>query len=153
MNKVDLLNAVKPEWFGGLQAGVDMVWAIAHMTHWWDDLVDKDKLVSDEDINNMMRMALVYLPLNPVYQKIAAAAPHFWATIISAYEAANTFERTKDERGLEISHTLRYSAGNLIAYAMEQTIGVELARKYIPDMWKVVVFESFDDYKREHLNV
>lgn len=152
MSKIDLLNAVKPEWFGGSQAGVDMVWAIAHMTHAWDDLIDKDQPVTDDQINNMMRAALVYLPLNPVYQRIAHAAPHFWATIISAYETANVFERNKDAHGIEIGHTLRYAAGNLIAYAIEACVGVEQAKMYLPEMWKVVVFESFDEYKREHLN-
>lgn len=153
MTNEQLSKLVKPEWFGGDQAGVDMAWAIANMTHIWDDLIDKDKPVSDESINNMMRIALIQLPSNRVYQKVQSVAPAFWAAIISAYEAANKFEKDKDEKGIEIAHVLRYSAGNLFAVAMECCVGYEKAREMIPEMWKVVVFERFEEYRKEHLYV
>lgn len=146
-------DSVRAEWFGGELAGVDMVWLLVQMTHTWDDLIDKDKPVTDAAINNMMRIALVCLPANPVYQKIQGAAPALWSTIISAYAAANSYEKSKDEKGLEIGHTLRYMAGNLISLAMEACIGFDAASNYMPEMWKVVVFERFNDYRQEHLNV
>jgi hypothetical protein len=147
-----LYDLVKPEWFGNAPDGVNFFVAIAQCCHIWDDLIDKDKPVSDEKINDMMRVALVFLPLNSVYQKISHAAPHFWASIISAYETANKYEKDKDEKGLEIGHNLRYAVGHLIAYAMEVCIGTQEARKHLPDMWKLIVFENFEDYKKEHLN-
>jgi hypothetical protein len=75
-----------------------------------------------------------------------------WITVVSAYETANRFERDKDEHGLEISHTLRYAAGHIIAYAVEACLGREKAREVLPEVWKDVVFERFEEYRKEHLN-
>jgi hypothetical protein len=75
-----------------------------------------------------------------------------WVTIVSAYEAANKFEQDKDPHGIEISHSLRYAAGHIIAYAMHVCVGPDRAREMVPDMWKSVVFERFDPYRKEHLN-
>jgi hypothetical protein len=95
----------------------------------------------------------VFLPANPFYQSIQAQVLPMWLNVISAYETANHFERTKDEHGIEIAHTLRYAAGNIVAYAIYACVGPEKAKEYIPEMWKAVVFERFDDYRKEHLNV
>lgn len=151
-NSIDR-SVIKPEWFGGDFAGVDMVWLIVKMTHTWDDLIDKDKPVTEADINNMMRIALVCLPSNTVYQKIQGASPAIWSTVISSYAAANSYERSKDEKGIEIGHTLRYFAGSLISLAMEACVGFDEAAKYIPEMWKVIVYERLSEYREEHINV
>jgi hypothetical protein len=75
-----------------------------------------------------------------------------WVTVVSSYETANRFERDKDEHGIEISHTLRYAAGQIIAYAVEVCLGREKAREVLPEVWKDIVFERFEEYRKEHLN-
>jgi hypothetical protein len=74
-----------------------------------------------------------------------------WLTVVSAYQTANKFEQDKDEHGLEIAHTLRYAAGNIIAYAVHVCVGPEKAKEVLPDMWKTVVAERYADYKAEVL--
>jgi hypothetical protein len=32
-------------------------------------------------------------------------------------------------------------------------VGYDKAQEFMPDVWKAVVFERFDDYRKEHLNV
>lgn len=75
-----------------------------------------------------------------------------WLTVVSSYETANHFERTKDPHGIEIAHTLRYAAGHIVAYAVHVCVGAEKAKEYLPDVWKSVVFERFDEYRKEHLD-
>jgi hypothetical protein len=75
-----------------------------------------------------------------------------WLTVVSAYETANKFERDKDAHGIEIAHNLRYAAGHIVAYAVQVCVGHEKAREYMPALWKNVVFERFDEYRKEHLN-
>jgi len=142
----------KLEWFGGNQAGLDMYRMFATLLHTWDDLVDKDKPVSEDQINMAFLVALAYLPMNPLYRHIQDAIAPMWISVVSAYEAANKFERDKDPHGIEIAHNLRYAAGNIVAYAIHVCVGAEEAKKQIPDMWKSVVFERFDPYRKEHLN-
>jgi hypothetical protein len=75
-----------------------------------------------------------------------------WITVVSAYQTANHYEKTKDAHGVEIAHTLRYAAGQIIAYAVHVCVGPEKAAEYLPDVWTALVIERFDDYRKEHIN-
>ena len=142
----------KLEWFGGDQYALEMARILEELSHTWDDLVDKDKDVAADKINRAFMHCLVYLPANPFYRKIQDAVLPMWVTVISAYEAANHFEKTKDPHGIEIAHGLRYAAGNILAYAIHVCVGAEKAKEYVPAMWKEVFFERFDEYRKEHLD-
>lgn len=141
------------EWFGGDHHGLAMYRMFVDLLHTWDDLVDGDKPVSERDINMAFLMCLVHLPANPFYARIANAVMPMWLAVVASYEAANQFERNKDAHGLEIAHGLRYAAGNIIVYSMLVALGPEEARKHIPDVWKSIVAERFDAYRKEHLDV
>jgi hypothetical protein len=141
----------KLEWFGGNQDALNMYHMFVDLAHVWDDLVDKDKGVAEKEINNAFLICLVYLPANPFYQKIQAAILPMWLAVVSAYQTANQFERDKDEHGVEIAHTLRYAAGNIIAYAVHVCVGAEEATKHMPEVWKTIVAERYDEYKAEVL--
>ena len=130
-----------------------MFHAFADLAHIWDDLVDKDRPVSANQINQAFLTCLVYLPANPFYRSIQNEILPMWLTVVSAYETANFFETNKDAHGLEIAHGLRYAAGNIMAYAVHVCVGPEKAKEYLPEMWKTIFFERFDDYRKEHLDV
>jgi hypothetical protein len=129
-----------------------MYQAFIDLLHTWDDLVDKDVDVPEAKINNAFLICLVYLQSNPFYRQIQDDILPMWVSVVSAYETANQYERTKDEHGVEISHGLRYAAGHIIAYAVETCIGHEKARDVMPEVWKSIFYERFDDYRKEHLD-
>jgi len=141
----------KLEWFGGNQDALNLYRMFVDLAHTWDDLIDRDKPVSQDDINNAFLICLAYMPANPFYQQIQQAVLPMWLTVVSAYQTANKFEQDKDEHGLEIAHTLRYAAGNIIAYAVHVCVGPEKAKEVLPEMWKAVVAERYADYKAEVL--
>jgi purine-cytosine permease-like protein len=141
----------KLEWFGDNQDALNMYHMFVDLAHTWDDLVDQDKPIAQDAINNAFLICLVYLPANPFYQQIQQAVLPMWLTVVSAYQTANKFEQDKDEHGLEIAHTLRYAAGNIIAYAVHVCVGPEKAKEVLPEMWKTVVAERYADYKAEVL--
>jgi hypothetical protein len=143
----------KLEWFGGNQDALNMYRAFGSLLHTWDDMVDKDKVLTEKQINDAFLTCLVYLPANPFYRHIQDQILPMWLVVVSGYAAANHFEREKDPHGIEISHSLRYAAGNIIAYAIHVCVDAEEAAKQIPDMWKSVFYERFDEYRKEHLNV
>jgi len=143
----------KLEWFGGNQDALNLYRMFRDLAHVWDDLVDKDNPVTEVEINNAFLICLVYMPANPFYQRIQAAVMPMWITVVSAYQTANSFERNKDEHGVEIAHTLRYAAGNIVAYAVYVCVGPEKAAEVMPEVWKSIVFERYDTYKAEVLNV
>jgi len=143
----------KLEWFGGNQDALNMYRMFVDLAHLWDDLVDKDKDASEDDINNAFLICLVYLPANPFYRHIQEQVLPMWLTVVSAFQTANKFERDKDPHGIEIAHGLRYAAGNIMAYAVHVCIGAEKAKEVLPEMWKSVFHERFDEYRKEHLDV
>ena len=143
----------KLEWFGGNQDALNMYRMFVDLSHLWDDLVDADKEATEDAINNAFLICLVYLPSNPFYRSIQPQILPMWLTVVSAYQTANTFEREKDPHGVEIAHSLRYAAGNIVAYAIHVCVGAEKAKEVLPDMWKSVFYERFDDYRKEHLDV
>jgi hypothetical protein len=145
-------NEGKLEWFGGNQDALIMFRMFVDLLHTWDDLVDKDKDTTEQQINNAFLVCLVYLPLNPFYQTIQRDIMPMWITVVSAYQTANKFEKDKDEHGIEIAHGLRYAAGNIIAYAVHVCVGPDKAAEYLPDVWKAIIVERFDEYREEHLN-
>ena len=142
----------KLEWFGGNEDALNIYRMFVDLAHTWDDLVDKDKDASEADINNAFLICLVYLPLNPFYQSIQMQIMPMWIAVVSAYQTANKFEKDKDAHGIEIAHGLRYAAGNIIAYIVHACVGPEKAAEYMPEVWKSIVIERFDEYSKEHLN-
>jgi hypothetical protein len=146
-------NDGKLEWFGGNQDALNVFRMFVDLSHLWDDLVDKDKEATEDEINNAFLICLVYLPANPFYRSIQEQILPMWLTVVSAYQTANKFEREKDIHGIEIAHGLRYAAGNIVAYMVYVCVGPEKAKEFLPDMWKTVFFERYDDYRKEHLDV
>lgn len=146
-------NAGKLEWFGGNEDALNMYRMFVDLAHLWDDLVDKDQEATEDAINNAFLICLVYLPANPFYRSIQAQVMPMWLTVVSAYQTANKFERDKDPHGIEIAHGLRYAAGNIMAYAVHVCVGPEKAKEVLPEMWKSVFHERFDEYRKEHLDV
>ncbi len=84
-------NEGKLEWFGGNQDALNMYRMFIDLTHTWDDLVDKDRDVSPEDINRAFSIALIYLPANPFYRSIESAVVPMLLMSLSAYHTANHF--------------------------------------------------------------
>jgi len=142
----------KLEWFGGNVDALNVFRMFGDLAHLWDDLVDKDVEVSEAAINNAFLICLVYLPANPFYRSIQAEVMPMWITVVSAYRTANQLERDKNAHGIEIAHGLRYAAGNIIAYVVHMCVGPEKAAEYMPDVWKTIFAERFDEYRKEHLN-
>lgn len=143
----------KLEWFGGNQDALNMYRAFVDLAHVWDDLVDKDKELSEAKINQAFLTCLVYLPANPFYRSIQEQILPMWLMVVAAYEVANKFEHDKDQHGIEIAHSLRYASGHIVAYAISVCVGPEKAKEILPEVWKAMFYERFDDYRKEHLNV
>jgi hypothetical protein len=142
----------KLEWFGGNQDALNMYRAFVNLAHTWDDMIDQDKPVSADDINRAFLTCLVYLPANPFYRAIQEQILPMWLVVVSSYETANAFEKAKDPHGIEIAHSLRYAAGNIVAYAVHVCLGAEKAKEVLPEVWKAMFYERFDDYRKEHLS-
>jgi len=147
-----MVQGLTVEDFGGNQNIFHVFQCVRFLVHVWDDLIDKDKEVTDRDINQAFKIALVDLPANPVYRLVQQDLLPLWVTVISAYETANEFEAQGTAAGLEISHILRFEAVQILNYLMIAVLGYEQALPYLPKIWLGIVAEPLSGYLKEHQN-
>ena len=79
--------------------------------HLWDDLIDKDKTRTDDEINNIFWLIFIEIPRNPYYQKNFNDIQPVMANAIQEWFVANSLERSQRT---DISYTLRCSIVSLI---------------------------------------
>ena len=144
---------IKPEWFNGNKDAIDAFRQLCILADVWDNIVDGDKPVSQAEVNNAFLICLFNLPLNPLYRHLETQIAPMWLTVVAAYETANKFEKDKDEHGISLGFSLRHAAGNIISYMMIYCCGMDKAREYIPEMWKNLCPDRYEDYRAEHLGV
>jgi hypothetical protein len=100
----------------GNRSAVDFIELIVEVLHFWDDLIDRDKVLSDADINDKMFKLLVTLPRNQFYIQNFTVLNPILVNAIMNWHVANRFERTEqpDEYKLRIAYILRSSYVDLI---------------------------------------
>jgi len=138
------------EWFGGNQDALNLFRLFVTVAHTWDDLIDRDKPVSDDAINLCFRYALVDIPTNPAYQANLHALHPLLISAIACYRTANHYEQTNDMHGLELAHTLRYAVANVFVYLITTYAGEDAANKYLPEALKQMMNERLFVYLKEH---
>jgi len=147
-----MIALLQLEWFGGDKHALEACNMLIRVANTWDDLIDKDKEVPNEKINEAFKLCAIYLPMNPFYRRIQNEVLPMLITVTSAFDVANHYEQQKDEHGLEIAHNLRYALGHVFAYAIHVCVGPYKAAEYLPLMWKVITPDRFADYRAEHLD-
>lgn len=95
------------------QAAVALALELRHISHVLDDLVDKDKPVSEEQVRDAFWRAMIVLPANEFYAtQLAYLHPLMSAALVN-WQIANVFERgCPEERN--IAHSLRYDLATVL---------------------------------------
>jgi hypothetical protein len=127
---------------------VDFCVRLMELVQVWDDLIDRDKAVSGQQINDAFLTALVEIPLNPFYREnVSALAP----VVLSAYlqwKAANAMEAGLEVADLEKSFMLRASVLQVWLFSCFLVGGDEWADKVGPDIMRLYS-ERFNTYLKE----
>lgn len=131
--------------FKGNEDAVGLIDMLAGASQTWDDLIDKDKPVSDESINGMMLDLLVNLPRNPFWRAFRDELQPIIEQCIIDWMSANTLEKAyRHDRTL--AFVLR---DNLAAVAIRcATIigGMQWAIEVAPEIRRTLHDEPLDEY-------
>jgi len=114
--------------------------------HLWDDLIDKDKDRSDDDINGAFWIILVDIPLNGYYQRNCNLIMPVMQVAILEWLAANKLEKGKRQ---DISYTLRCSIVSLIHQASLLCGGAEWADEVGEEIRMKTQSETIDQYMED----
>jgi len=133
-------------WFKGNAAAADYVDMVCRIAHLWDDLIDRDKDVPDEDINHGFFEALIRLPRNTFYR---AHFDHLNAVLINAvsnWQIATKLEREGGNYEKSIAFVLRSSYADLITQSALIIGGEKWACQVGEEVRKATHGETYEGY-------
>ena len=137
------------DWFNGNSDAQDLYDKLSFVTHLWDDLVDGDPR-PEEDINLAFMYCLVHIPSNKMYQAFQKQLAPLIHTTVVGYMVANKMERSGDGHQIEIAHGLRYAIAQVAVFMVLVTNSHEKALEILPELWKQMMPERWEDYAKEH---
>lgn len=133
----------------GHTPAVDFIEALFAVLHFWDDLIDQDRPLSEGEIHTAMWDALVTIPSNPFYRQFLPQLQPVLINAIANWRAANLFERgDSSERHKQIAFVIRSDYANILiqcVYLVGGRDAVIAATPYIREYWTEEDFGAYLD--------
>lgn len=133
-------------WMKGNKSAAEYIEMMCNIAHVWDDLIDKDKEVPSEDINNLFFDVLVRLPRNPFYRKHFEHLNSILVNAISNWLVATKLEREGGNYETSIAFVLRSSYVDLITQAALVVGDQKWACKVGEEVRLLTHGETYDGY-------
>lgn len=125
---------------------IGFVLDIGEIAEVWDDLVDKDKPVSDDRLNNAFTVMLTELPLNPFFDRYKTQLTPLMVAGINAWQDANALERGSDN-DKAMAYVLRDWYVELVMFVIYLTAGRHTMRAASLELRKFFSsHETMQDY-------
>lgn len=99
--------ALQERWFLGDKEAITFIRALGHYVETWDDLIDKDKELTDEDINATFTMGLLDIASNPFVARHQATIGHLLALMVNGWMCSEEMKRSDDRRVRQVAFHLR----------------------------------------------
>lgn len=139
-----LRNQKLNEWIGDPNA-VAFLLDIFNIGEIWDDLIDRDKPVADDDINTAFYTALITLPNNPFYRAYQAQLQGVMVSGIHAWLDANKLEQG-DHNDRAYAYVLRVWYMELITLVAQLLHGFDYVRRVSVDIRHFFTHETLEQY-------
>lgn len=134
--------------YRGNQDAVRLALDLRHLSHAIDDLVDKDKPVTDEQIRDTFWRALIALPTNQFYAENAPALTPLMAAALHNWHIANVFERCGAEER-HMAHSLRYDLATVLVMIAHMIGGRRWAEAVGPEIRRRCQRQPLAEYLAE----
>ena len=121
---------------------------IAGVLHTWDDLFDRDKVVSEEELFTTFLRALVTIPANPFYLQHQSQLMPILVMAIVNWRAANQIERsaTRTTNDQIIAFIIRSTYVDLLTTSAVILGGIEWASTKAVEIRRWAHSEGYDGY-------
>ena len=133
-------------WFLGDQNAIDFVNRFFDAVELWDDLIDKDKPIADDEINSVFWDLLVVLPTDPFYVRNIALLNSTLVNAIINWHIANKLERDGDEKDKSVAFILRGAYIDILSAAAFVVGGMGWVQEIGPAIRRWAHEETFDEY-------
>lgn len=132
----------------GDEQAVQFLLQVREISHTWDDLIDRDKVVTQLQIHRAFWLALVGLKTNGFYQRFEAALLPVLETGIFNYVASVDLER-QPGHARHLAHTARYAVGDVALLMARLVGGVDWAMEQAPALKLLLQTDTFEDFDQE----
>lgn len=130
----------------GHTGALDAFLKVRDILHFWDDLVDRDRPLTQSDVNRAMFTALVGLPTNPFWRANQDSLLPILANAVGNWHAATTFEAGDEKRRLELAFVIRSDYANLLIHMAYLVGGYDWMMEVTPVIRDLWTEEDFDQY-------
>ena len=138
-------------WLKGNEQAVRFCIDLTYIAHLWDDLVDKDKERTDDEINTAFRIALVDIPVNPFYLDNISELRPLMMNAILQWQDANYLEIKGDYHDQHMAYMLRASFLQIFNYCAYLCGGPDWIKEIGPEMRRIYEEDLFE-YLKEFEN-
>lgn len=127
-------QSVALEWMRGNASAVEFLRGAFAVAHFYDDLIDRDKVIDDAQVHAAMFQALVLMPRNAFYRTHFEDLNAVLANAITNWQIATELERAGGTPGKRTAYVLRASYVDLVTHcallvggqAWARQVGVEV---------------------------
>ena len=130
---------------------VDLCLMLIEVAHVWDDLIDKDRDVSDDEINLVFTHLIHRIPKNPIYRAIPSLPDHMLGIYLSWRDATTIEGGEHTEEDLNKCYMLRAELYGVFAVIAYYVCGDEASRAIGPAIRRFYG-EKLSDFKEGFSN-
>jgi len=134
------------EFLKGNDEAVNFVVRIFRALHVWDDLIDKDKPVADDEIHAVFWDLLIGLPADRFYQANLGLLSATLVNSVVNWHISNKLERDGDEKDKSIAFILRGAYIDVLSTSALIVGGLDWVQKIGPDIRRWAHEETFAQY-------
>ncbi|MGE8688637.1 MAG: hypothetical protein ACN6PJ_15955 [Achromobacter sp.] len=116
-------------WMRGNASAVEFLRGAFQVAHFYDDLIDRDKVIDDAQVHAAMLQALVLLPRNAFYQAHFSDLNAVLANAITNWQIATELERRGGVSAKRTAYVLRASYVDLVTHSALLVGGQTWARQ------------------------
>lgn len=145
-NRLDKHVSLFNEFLLGNVEAVQFVVRVFRALHVWDDLIDRDKPLTDDEINSVFWDLLVVLPTDPFYTRNIALLNSTLVNAIVNWHIANRLEREGDDKDKSIAFILRGAYIDILSASAFVVGGMEWVKTAGPAIRRWAHEETFEQY-------
>jgi len=145
-NRLDKHVPLFSEFLLGDAEAIQFVVRVFRALHVWDDLIDKDKNLTDDEVNSVFWDLLVVLPADPFYVRNLALLNSTLVNAIINWHIANKLEREGDEKDKSIAFILRGAYIDILSASAFVVGGMNWATEIGPAIRRWAHEETFAQY-------
>lgn len=128
------------------QAAIECVWMLWSIIHMWDDLIDHDRDITDEEVWQTFWRALIVLPTNSFYARHMATLHPILVNSTLNWRASIYLERDGDERDRTFAYVMRAGYVDLMTMSALLIGGLAWATRVTPEIRRWVCEEDYAHY-------